>query len=105
MSDIDILKAQVVRLKNLLDDPHPGLSTWAGAFGELMEAISKNWGEKLQWFKATEQLPNNYYFWRPDKNGKILILWVINGEIFEHGTTRIRTGFSWGEWCPIRFPD
>lgn len=46
MNDIEILKGQIVRLKNLLDDPHPGLSTWAGAFGELMEAISKNWNDR-----------------------------------------------------------
>lgn len=46
MSDtpnIDELKSHVTRLKSLLDDPHPGLSTWMKMYGDEMKAISDFW--------------------------------------------------------------
>lgn len=56
--NLEELKARVNRLKGLLDDPHPGLGTWAMAYGKAMQAISDFWNcdapepdtERLDWF-------------------------------------------------------
>ncbi len=42
--NIDYLREQVTKLKALLDDPHPGLSTWCAMYGECMKSISYFWG-------------------------------------------------------------
>ncbi len=39
------LKNAVHRLDAMLQDPHPGLSTWCQIYGELMQAIVKFWNE------------------------------------------------------------
>lgn len=41
--NIDYLKEQVTVLKQLLDDPHPGLTTWVEMYGKRMQAISDFW--------------------------------------------------------------
>jgi hypothetical protein len=40
---LDELRVLVNRLKYLLDDPQPGLATWAQFYGETMQAISDKW--------------------------------------------------------------
>jgi hypothetical protein len=39
------LKEHVDRLKKLLDDPHPGLSTWVHAYGQEVNWLMDFWGE------------------------------------------------------------
>jgi hypothetical protein len=41
--NIAFLREQVDGLKRLLDDPHPGLSTWAKMYGDRMQALSNFW--------------------------------------------------------------
>lgn len=43
--NIDYLREQVAKLKMLLDDPQPGLASWAQMYGERMQAISDFWNE------------------------------------------------------------
>jgi len=48
MSDtpkLDELKEHVRKLSALLQDPHPGLSTWCGFYAEQMQAISEFWNQ------------------------------------------------------------
>jgi hypothetical protein len=47
MSDtpnLDFLRGEVNKLKDLLDDPHPGLSTWNMAVANCLDKI-------VQWLK------------------------------------------------------
>ncbi len=50
--DLEELKGIVNRLKNLLDDPHPGLTTWCEAYGKRMQQLSDFWNadaESSEW--------------------------------------------------------
>lgn len=44
--NLDYLREQVRKLKDLLDDPQPGLMSWCEAYGERMKAISNFWNNK-----------------------------------------------------------
>ena len=49
MSDtpnLDYLREQVDALKRLLDDPHPGLSSWSKMYGARMQSISDFWNKE-----------------------------------------------------------
>lgn len=41
--NLDYLREQVTALKNLLDDPQPGLASWVMLYGEKMQAITDFW--------------------------------------------------------------
>lgn len=43
---LEELRANVGRLKALLDDPHPGLATWCECYGRAMQAVSDFWAGK-----------------------------------------------------------
>lgn len=42
-ANLDRLSEHINALKNLLDDPHPGLFTWVEIFAKHMEAITSFW--------------------------------------------------------------
>lgn len=44
--NLDYLRGEVDKLKALLDDPQPGLSTWVGFYHETMENINDFWNGK-----------------------------------------------------------
>ena len=41
MSNIEKLLIEATALKGLLEDPHPGLSTWQSAYQARVDAISE----------------------------------------------------------------
>jgi hypothetical protein len=41
--NLDDLRQRVNHLKNLLDDPHPGLFTWVKAYSDAIKAIIEFW--------------------------------------------------------------
>ncbi|MFA6168590.1 MAG: hypothetical protein WC700_18335 [Gemmatimonadaceae bacterium] len=45
MTNIEWVKREAEKLIALLADPHPGLMTWAGFYGERMRNISNFWCE------------------------------------------------------------
>lgn len=48
MSELKELTERVRKLNALLQDPHPGLSTWCGFYAEHMQAISEFWNQPDQ---------------------------------------------------------
>ncbi len=47
ITDLKSLATEVRKLKRLLDDPQPGLFTWAQMYGDSMQAMSDFWNEDL----------------------------------------------------------
>lgn len=43
---IEAVKAHVEKLRQLLADPHPGLSTWCACYGREMQWLSDHWDGK-----------------------------------------------------------
>jgi hypothetical protein len=54
--NIDHLKDLVHGLSTLLEDPHPGLSTWQMFYGESMEAICEFWRPRTPLADAAPEL-------------------------------------------------
>lgn len=53
-ANLEYLREQVTKLKALLDDPHPGFSTWMAFYGERMQAISDFWNSESDEDEGTE---------------------------------------------------
>ncbi len=45
--NLDYLREKVKRLNDLLNDPHPGLSTWIEAYGRVSREILDFWLDSL----------------------------------------------------------
>lgn len=58
MSDqesIPIIKAHVDKLSVLLNDPHPGLGTWALMFGRQMIWLTNYWEHGIEFADAEDR--------------------------------------------------
>lgn len=115
MSELDILKEKVIKLKKLLDDPHPGLLTWCEAFSKLREDVGTNFisldqaiaeAEKSQWFTTTAPLSDGDYVWRLNKDSTNRFLLSVRHNVLWYGDAiHDWKQYYKGEWCLIEFPD